>query len=156
MGVLDGVDYSCARIPRAHSGIGIRRSALGILGTHSYSHTAGAPDAVTNDAESAGWIAAAVTAFIGAAFRLRTMMSGDKRKIAHDENTTKWESSLLQENEALRKQIQDRDAKNEETWLRHVEDGRRIAQLETELHYVREEVGRQRAVIARLEQGENK
>lgn len=111
---------------------------------------------MTNDAESAGWIAAAVTAFICAALKLRTVMSGDKRKIAHDENTTKWESSLLQENEALRKQIQDRDAKNEETWLRHVEDGRRIAQLETELHYVREEVGRQRAVIARLEQGEKK
>ncbi len=108
------------------------------------------------DAESAGYIAACVSAFVAAALKLRTVISGDKRKIAHDENTTKWESSLLQENEALRKQIQDRDAKNEETWLRHVEDGRRIAQLETELHYVREEVGRQRAVIARLEQGENK
>lgn len=153
MGVLDGVDYSCTRIPSAHSGIGIRRSALGVLGTHSYSHTAGAPDTVITDAESAGYIAAGVSAFVAAALKLRTVISGDRRKIAHDDNATKWENSILEENESLRKRIAEQDVKHQEAWLRHVQDVQRISQLETEQHYLRQEVGHLKAEIAQMRKG---
>lgn len=108
---------------------------------------------MTNDAESAGYIAAAVTAFVAGALKLRTTMSGDRRKIAHDENATKWETSILEENESLRKRIAEQDVKYQESWLRHVQDAQRISQLETEQHYLRQEVGHLKSEIAQLRKG---
>lgn len=77
-------------------------------------------------------------------------MSGDRRKIAHDDNTTKWEASILEENESLRKALAETDTKNRESWERHVQDAQKISRLETELHYVREEVSRLQSKVAQL------
>jgi len=105
---------------------------------------------VSNEAESAGYIAAAVAAFVAGILKLRTVMSGDRRKIAHDDNTTKWEASLLEENESLRKQILEMDTKNRESWERHVQDAQKISRLETEQHYLSEKVGYLEAKVAQL------
>lgn len=110
---------------------------------------------MSNEAESAGYIAAAVGAFVVAALKLRTILSGDKRKITHDENTSKWEASILEENAELRKQITTNAVKNEEAWLRHVDDGKRIAQLQTELQYVRQELSDVRVQLAQLKEKDN-
>lgn len=77
-------------------------------------------------------------------------MSGDRRKIAHDENATKWETSILEENESLRKRIAEQDVKYQESWERHVQDAQQISQLGTELHYVRAEVARLQSKVAQL------
>lgn len=103
---------------------------------------------MSNEAESAGYIAAAVAAFVAGILKLRTVMSGDRRKIAHDDNATKWEASLLEENDSLRKALADMDTKNRESWERHVQDAQKISRLETELHYVREEVARLQSNVA--------
>lgn len=110
---------------------------------------------MSNEAENAGYIAAGVAAFIAGAFRVRTMLSSDKRKITHDENTSKWEASILEENAELRKQITTNAVKNEEAWLRHVDDGKRIAQLQTELQYVRQELSDVRVQLAQLKEKDN-
>lgn len=105
---------------------------------------------MSNEAESAGYIAAGVAAFIAGALRLRTMLSSDRRKITHDDNTSRWEESILKENTELRSQIVDRDKRIDASYQKHLDDVRRITQLEGDLQRLQEEIGRLQTTVAQL------
>lgn len=133
-----------------YAGSSLRGGAACLLGALPYRSSARKTNAVSNEGETAGYIAAAVAAFVAGALKLRSVWSGDTRKITHDENASKWEASILQENTELRSQIVDRDKRIDASHQKHLDDVRRITQLEGDLLRLQEEIGRLQTRVAQL------
>lgn len=150
MVICHSLYYSRAGLSGADAGSGLRGRAARILGADPNRHAAGASNTVSNEAESAGYIAATVGAFVVAALKLRSIWSGDSRKITHDENASKWEASILQENTELRAQIVERDRRIDASWQKHLDDVQRITQLEGDVVRLHEEIGRLQTTVAQM------